>query len=88
MGAGRGVFKRKLGDVNEPTAEIKGIARLANYASCAVSAAKRTQFLREALASYMAVSAEAMSCCGDCAWAGKEATPKEAVRRRRRPARP
>ena len=52
-----------------------------------VSAANLTQFLRAALASYMAESALAMSCCGDCAWCGKEATPKEAVRvsARRRP---
>src|SRR5438067_1023956 len=55
--------------------------RKGSQASCAASAAKRTQFLRAALASYMAVSAAAMSCCGDCACAGKEAKPKRAPAR-------
>src|SRR5688572_32368931 len=51
------------------------------------SAAKRTQFLFAAFASYMAVSAQAMSCCGDEACFGNAATPKLAVNEscRRRP---
>ena len=41
--------------------------RSALQAPWVVSAAKRMQFLWAALASYIAVSAEAMSCCGECA---------------------
>ena len=49
--------------------------------------AKRTQFLLAALASYIAVSAQAISCCGEEACLGKVATPKLAVSERvkRRP---
>lgn len=43
------------------------------------SAAKRTQFLLAAFASYIAVSAQAISCCGDEACFGNAATPKLAV---------
>src|ERR1051326_2521569 len=45
----------------------------------AKSAAKRTQFLFAALASYIAVSAHAISCWGDEACFGNAATPKLAV---------
>lgn len=37
------------------------------------------QFLLAALASYIAVSAAAISCCGDEACSGNAATPKLAV---------
>ena len=41
--------------------------------------ANRTQFLFAAFASYIAVSAQAMSCCGEEACFGNVATPKLAV---------
>ena len=43
------------------------------------AAEKRIQFLFPAFASYMAVSAQAISCCGEEACAGNAATPKLAV---------
>src|SRR5207237_4706346 len=36
----------------------------------------RMQFLPAAFASYIAVSAQAISCCGERAWSGKTAMPK------------
>jgi hypothetical protein len=45
----------------------------------ALAAANLTQFLFDAFASYIAVSAHAISCCGDDAWIGNAATPKLAV---------
>ncbi len=43
----------------------------AEFSREARSAAKRTQFLFAAFASYIAVSAQAISCCGDEACFGK-----------------
>src|SRR5688572_32479200 len=81
----RTVNRKLATDYADKTASVQSVYSADFFV--ARSAAKRTQFLFAAFASYMAVSAQAMSCCGDEACFGNAATPKLAVNEscRRRP---